>query len=112
LVTLTGALHVPSGSGGGTLVVTIYNGLNVSIVSIVVDYELLVAPHGQMQFNYSGFAVSNSNPLPPGKSANGESAVVSGTEGLYFSYGYSFAFTITLQNGQVVSKQLYVQAAM
>ena len=112
LITVSGNLHVPTGLGTGTLDVTIYNGLNESIVSISVDYGVLVAPYGPMQFNYSGSAVSNFNPLPYGKYAQGESTVSSGSEGLYFSYGYSFTFTITLQNGQVVTKQLSLTAGM
>lgn len=112
LVNVSGSLHVPTGSGQGTLDVIVYNGLNESIVAMSVDFGVLSAPNGPMIFNYSGSLVSSSNPLPFGKTAVGLSTVQSGTQGLYFGYGYSINVRLTLQDGEAIVKQLYVQATM
>lgn len=112
LVNVSGILHVPTGSGRGTLIIDVYDGLNESIVSIAVNFGALTAPFGPMQFNYTGSALSSSNPLPPSKFAEGASTVQGGTQGLYLSYGYSFQVTITLQDGGVLVKSLYVQAGI
>ena len=44
LLNVTGSLHVPGGTGQGTLDVIVYNGLNESIISISVNFGVLSAP--------------------------------------------------------------------
>jgi hypothetical protein len=111
-VTVGGTLTVPSGTGTGTLMVSVYNGANESISNVTVDIQsaLLTSPNGPLLLSYNGAPINGTSALPVGATASGSATVESGKTGLYVSYGYSFNVYITFSNGAFVETQLYATA--
>jgi hypothetical protein len=111
-VTVGGTLTVPSGTGVGTLMVSVYNGANESISNVTVDIQsaLLTSPNGPLLLSYNGAPINGTSALPVGATASGSATVESGKTGLYVSYGYSFNVYITFSNGALVETQLYATA--
>lgn len=111
-VNITGSLTVPTGSGLGNLVVTVWDGVSIPIAGISVNVTVsgLRPESGFPTFAYNGQPVSITNPLPEHVMVSGNATLVSGTAGLFVSYGYTFQVTVTFQDGVVQTQTLFVRA--
>jgi archaeal type IV pilus assembly protein PilA len=105
LVTLTGTISVPSGTGAGVFVLTAKNGANTPINSIIVTLPTtpplssgtaqVVTP--VLAYGASAGTISASNPLPIGATASGAALITNGVAG----QGYTVVITITFANGSI-----------
>ena len=102
LVTLTGTMTVSSGSGAGTLILTVRNSANYPFVGIEVSSIVpsIVGAVGNVVFVYNGTAVDESSPLPIGTAANGIYGFHSGAS---VGTNYSVIATVILGDGQTVT---------
>lgn len=112
VVNITASLTVPSGSGKGNLVVTVWNGASIPISGIYVNVTSsgLLAESGNPVFDYNGQPVSLTNPLPSGITVTGNSTLTNGSSGLYVTYGYQFVVTVTFLDGVVQTQSFHVAA--
>jgi hypothetical protein len=100
-VTLFGTMTVSSGSDAGVLSLTVRNSADYPFVGIKISSisPSLAGAVDNPVFIYNGAAVSESNPLPIGESANWVYDVGSGAN---TSSIYSIVATVTLGDGQTV----------
>ena len=116
LVTITGGISVPTGSGAGTLVLSIKNGASNPIVGVALTSltsgGLNYVPTPAVGFTFNGAAVTALNTLPVGSTAAAAISYNPGTAGSSpcgtagtcaggFTSGttYTALFTITFANG-------------
>jgi archaeal type IV pilus assembly protein PilA len=105
LVTLTGSISVPNGTGAGVAVLTLRNSANSPVTSVIVTG--ITPSTGSMAsiasssvypgivVSYNGGAVTPTNAIPIGSTASG--AYSFGTGGTAGS-GYTLTVTITFSN--------------
>jgi archaeal type IV pilus assembly protein PilA len=108
LVTLTGSVSVPNGTGAGVAVLTVRNSANAPVTSVVVTgitpSTLSMASiasstvYPGIVLNYNALPVSTANVLPIGSTASG--AYSFGTGGVSGT-GYTLTVTITFSTGSV-----------
>ncbi|MDA4113601.1 MAG: hypothetical protein OK474_06120 [Thaumarchaeota archaeon] len=117
LVTLTGSISVPNGTGAGVAVLTIRNSANAPVTSVVVTgitpSSLSMASiassavYPGIVVNYAGNPVTAGNVLPIGSTASGAySFGTGGTSGV----GYTLTVQLTFSTGSIQIQTLDVIA--
>jgi len=129
LVTITGSLSVPVGSGPGTLVMSVKNGASNPISGVVltsldsggVNYYCHVvsvpngcaaAPDPAFAFNYNGAPIAAGNALPVGSTGSAEAAYTPGNGAFSSGTTYTALITVTFSSGSINSYTYSITAQL